>query len=101
VAALAAVGHALWAAPPTIGTTVAIVDASNPAAPNQAAVDASGNLKVNCAAGCSAGSGTGADNADGVAAVGPGLGQSQDLPYVYNGTTWDRLRGDATNGAFV
>jgi hypothetical protein len=101
IAALAALGHGLRAAPPSIGTTVAIVDATNPAAPNQAGVDSSGNLKVNCLVGCSAGSGTGADNADGVAAVGTGLGSSVSYGYVYNGTSWDRLRGDATNGAFV
>lgn len=29
------------------------------------------------------------------------LVQNQTFPMVYNGTTWDRLRGDATNGEFV
>jgi hypothetical protein len=27
--------------------------------------------------------------------------QTYNFPLVFNGTTWDRLRGDATNGAFV
>jgi len=96
-----ALGPALMAAPPVIGTTVAIVDATNPQAPNQAGVDGAGNLKVNCTVGCSAGSGTGADNADGVAAVSTGLGASVSYPYLWNGATWDRQPGSAANGTTV
>jgi hypothetical protein len=92
-----AVGWAI-AASPTITNTVAIVDATNPAAPNQAGVDSSGNLKVNCTTGCSAGSGTGANNADGVASVSTGLGSSVGYGFVYNGTTWDRQTGSASRG---
>jgi hypothetical protein len=98
IAALGLAGHGLRAAPPSIGTTVAIVDATNPAAPNQAGVDASGNLKVNCNVGCAGGSAS--NNADGVA-TSTTLGQTQAYPYVWNGATWDRLYGDKTNGAFV
>ncbi|HUA56958.1 MAG TPA: hypothetical protein VMB81_32540 [Candidatus Sulfotelmatobacter sp.] len=101
VGALALLGHALMAAPPVIGTTVAIVDATNPQAPNQAGVDASGNLKVNCTTGCSAGSGTGANNSDGVAAVSTGLGSSVSYGYLWNGATWDRQPGSAGNGTTV
>jgi hypothetical protein len=101
IAALAAAGHGLLAAPPVIGTTVAIVDATDPAAPKQAGVDTSGNLKVNCIAGCSAGSGTGANNADGVATVSTGLGSSVGYGYLWNGSAWDRQPGSATNGTTV
>jgi hypothetical protein len=92
---------ALRAAPPVISQTVAIVDATNPAAPKQAGVDSSGNLQVNCVTGCSAGSGAGANNADGVAAVGTGLGSSVGYNYVWNGATWDRQPGSATLGTSV
>lgn len=60
-------------------------------------VDASKFLKVNCATGCAGG--TAGNNADAVAAVGTGLGQSQGYSYVFNGTTWDRQPGSAANGA--
>src|SRR5258708_2553814 len=87
------------AAAPVVNETVAIVD---PYAPSQqAGVDAGGNLKVNCISGCSAGSGTGADNADGVAAVATGLGATVGYGYVWNGATWDRQPGSAGNGATV
>ncbi len=45
--------------------------------------------------------GTAANNADGVAAVGTGLGQQQEYPFLWNGATFDRWYGDKTNGAFV
>jgi len=38
--------------------------------------------------------------ADGVSNTALGL-QTYNYPLVFNGTTWDRLRGDLTNGAFV
>lgn len=38
--------------------------------------------------------------ADGVSNTTPGLWAYQ-FPFWFNGTTWDRARGDATNGAFV
>lgn len=62
-------------------------------------LDTSGNVRVNCISGCSAGSGTGANNADGVASVGTGLGSSVSYGYLYNGATWDRQPGSAANGA--
>jgi hypothetical protein len=77
-ACLAGAAVTLRAASPVINQTVAIVDATNPAAPNQAGVDASGNLKVNCAAGCAGSSSiTGSyTNKSGTIAVG---GASQSL----------------------
>jgi hypothetical protein len=56
---------------------------------------------VNCVSGCSAGSGTAANNADSVAPVSTGLGAAQDFPFLYNGSTFDRWYGDKTNGAWV
>jgi hypothetical protein len=97
LAALAA-GWVLAAAP-VVNETVAIVDPYTPS--QQAGVDSSGNLKVNCISGCSAGSGTGADNADGVAAVATGLGATVGYSYVWNGATWDRQPGSAGNGVTV
>jgi len=95
LAALAA-GWVLAAAP-IVNETVAIVD---PYAPSQqAGVDGAGNLKVNCTTGCSAGSGTGANNADAVAPVSTGLGASVGYGYLWNGTSWDRQPGSAGNGA--
>jgi hypothetical protein len=97
-----ATGFPLWipalvsAAPPSIGENVAIVDPYNPQ--KQAGVDSSGNLQVNCIAGCSAGSGTGANNADGVAPVSTGLGSSVGYGFVWNGTGWDRQTGSASLG---
>src|SRR4051812_30536917 len=102
LAAVAALGAGgLVAAPPQFGTNVVIVDATDPAAPKQAGVDTSGNLKINCVAGCSVGSGTGANNADGVAAVGTGLGSSIGYGYLWNGASWDRQPGSVANGATV
>jgi hypothetical protein len=45
--------------------------------------------------------GTGANNADGVAGVSTGLGQNTAYPFLWNGTTFDRWYGDKTNGAWV
>lgn len=46
-------------------------------------------------------SGSAGSNADGVAANSTGILTGQSLTYVFNGTTWDRLRGDTTSGAWV
>lgn len=62
------------------------------------AADGSHNLDVNCAVGCSGG--TFNNNADAVA-TSSSNGQAAAWNYVWNGTTWDRLYGDTTNGAFV
>lgn len=91
----------LRAAPPQWGTNVVIVDASDPALPKQAGVDTSGSLKVNCITGCSAGSGTGASDADNLAPVSTGLGSTVTYPFLFDGTNFDRWRGDSTNGAFA
>lgn len=65
---------------------------------DQLQVDASKFLKVNCATGCAGG--TFNNNADAVATSATN-GQAAAWGYVFNGTTWDRLRGDTTNGAWV
>lgn len=62
------------------------------------AIDKNGNI---CVIGTTTLSGTGANNADAVVSVATGLTPVQGYNFVYNGTTWDRLRGDTTNGAFV
>jgi hypothetical protein len=98
VLAVLAAGWVL-AASPVINETVAIVDPTNPT--KQAGVDGAGNLQVNCVAGCSAGSGTGANNADGVAAVSTGLGSSVGYGFVWNGASWDRQPGSAAAGTTV
>jgi hypothetical protein len=85
------------AASPTVNQTVAIVDPYTPV--QQAGVDVSGNLKVNCTTGC--GAGTSGNNADTQAAVSTGLSQVQDYGYNWNGTTWDRRTGTASNGTYV
>ena len=89
----------VMAASPVVTETVAIVDPSTPS--QQAGVDPGGNLKVNCIAGCSAASATGADNTDGVAAVSTGLGTTVGYGYVWNGASWDRQAGSAANGTMV
>lgn len=43
----------------------------------------------------------GADNADAVAVITNSVQRVAAEGYVYNGTTWDRLRGNATDGALV
>ena len=58
-------------------------------------------VPVTCSSGCSSSAGTGANNADGVAAVSTGLGQNQDYPFLWNGSTFDRWYGDHTNGGWV
>lgn len=65
---------------------------------DQLQVDASKFLKVNCAAGC--GSGTFNNNSDNVATSATN-GQAAAWLYVWDGSAWDRLYGDSTNGAKV
>jgi hypothetical protein len=43
----------------------------------------------------------GGNNADGLAPIPGGLSLFNIFPYVWNGTGWDRLYGDKTNGAWV
>lgn len=62
--------------------------------------DVNGNLKVTGTVTSSL-SGTGANNADNVAAVATGLVPVVNYNYVWDGAAWDRLYGDSTNGAFV
>ena len=59
---------------------------------------ASGNLKVNCAAGCSAGT---TSNASDAVATSSTNGASVGYGYVFNGTTWDRQRGLGNAGSGV
>jgi len=54
----------------------------------------------NCGTGCSSTGGTFNNNADAVANSSTN-GQSASWGYFYNGTTWDRSRGDTTNGQWV
>ena len=87
------------------GTTGTLMFAASVASPTATAgsnwplfEDTSGNLKVNCTTGCAGG--TFNNNADTVS-TSSSNGQAASWPYVWNGTTWDRLYGDKTNGAFV
>ncbi len=63
-------------------------------------VDATHGLPINCITGCS-GAGTGANNADAVAAVSTGLGQNTAYPFLWDGVDFDRWYGDTTNGGWV
>lgn len=83
------------AAFPGTGTAVGFSDGTNMVA---GLVDGSGNIKINCATGC--GSGTFNNNADNVATSSTN-GQAAAWNYVWDGSAWDRLYGDSTNGAFV
>lgn len=62
--------------------------------------DANGNLLIAGTITASL-SGTGANNADNVAAVATGLTPSVAYNYVWDGAAWDRLYGDSTNGLFA
>lgn len=62
--------------------------------------DANGNLLIAGTVTTSL-SGTGANNADNVAAVAAGLVGTASYNYIWDGAAWDRLYGDSTNGAFV
>lgn len=74
---------------------------SGPITANQGTPNAGGALAwpVNCVAGCAGG--TQGNESDAVAGVATGLGQTQDYPYLWNGTTFDRWYGDKTSGAWV
>ena len=63
-----------------------------------AATGTLGNLNVNCQVGCSGGSFN--NNAEGVATSATN-GQAAAWGYFFNGTTWDRARGDTTNGIWA
>jgi len=65
---------------------------------DQLQVDASKFLKINCVAGCAGG--TFNNNADAVATSATN-GQAAAWLYGFNGTTYDRLRADTTNGLWV
>lgn len=65
---------------------------------DQLQVDGSKYLKINCVAGCSAGAFN--NNADAVA-TSTGNGQSAAWMYGFNGSTWDRLRDDASKYLYV
>jgi len=54
----------------------------------------------NCGTGCSSTGGTFNNNSDGVATSATN-GQSAAWLYGFNGTTWDRIRGDTTNGMWA
>lgn len=115
----------------TTPSNTAIVGAYNTSPPTLSTgkyglvqVDSAGNLKVNVAAGGGSGgtsssfdaafpaTGTAIGISDGTnmkswltaLALGDGVNGNNTgavAPWLYNGTTWDRARGDATNGAWV
>lgn len=63
----------------------------------RARIDANSYLDVDCVTGCAGGASTPAD-----AFANPTTaGLSMDFPMLWNGSSWDRLYGDKTNGAFV
>lgn len=61
-------------------------------------VDATHGMPVNCIVGCAGG--TASNGADGVATSSTN-GQTLAYSYLWNGTTWDRAPGNATNGLRV
>jgi hypothetical protein len=63
----------------------------------KAAVSAAGNIAVECKVGCAGGATTPTDTFANPTTA----GLSFDFLALWNGTTWDRWKGDATNGAFV
>jgi len=80
---------------PAVGTAIGAKSGLNMV---NLVADGSNNLQVNCAVGCSGG--TFNNNADGVATSATN-GQAAAWLYGFNGTTWDRLRADTTNGLWV
>jgi len=82
------------AAFPTAGTAIGAKNGTNMV---NLTADASNNLNVNCASGCAGGSSTPADTFSNPTTA----GLQMTFPTVWNGTSWDRLYGDKTNGAFV
>lgn len=81
---------------PLVGTAVGFKDISGNMA--AALLDSNSLLQVNCAAGCSGG--TFNNNSDAVATSATN-GQSAAWLYGFNGTTWDRLRVDASKNLNV
>lgn len=79
---------------PATGTAIGV---KNGASMVNLAADGSSNLLVNCAVGCAGGSSTPSDAFANPTTAGLNLGFSM----VWNGTSWSRLYGDTTNGAFV
>jgi hypothetical protein len=59
--------------------------------------DTTNGLWVNCKTGCAGGSSTPADTFANPTTA----GLQMTFPMLWNGTSWDRLYGDKTNGAFV
>lgn len=91
--------HYAFAAGPPLSTAVSISDPSNNG--NQAAVDSLGTLRF-FAVGAGGGPGIGSNTPsfDG-GAVGNGSMNALSYNYVFNGITWDRLRGTANAGMSV
>ena len=82
---------------PTTGTAIGAYNGGNMV---YVAADSSHNLDVNCVAGCSAGTGTFANNSDAVATSSTN-GQAAAWLYAFNGSTWDRLRDDGGKNLYV
>lgn len=82
------------AAFPASGTAMGAKNAGNMVAVN---ADSSGNLQTDCVIGCAGGSSTPTDAFANPTTAGLNI----NFPMLWNGTTWDRWKGDATNGAFV
>jgi hypothetical protein len=83
------------AAFPGTGTAIGAKNGSNMV---NLTADASSNLDVNCVVGCAGG--TFNNNSDAVATTSTN-GQSASWLYGFNGTTWDRLRVDASKNLEV
>lgn len=84
------------AAFPATGTAAGYVSATGTMTTGN--IDANGQLKVNCATGCSGG--TFNNNADGVATSATN-GQAAAWNYGWNGAAWDRLSSGGNNGDAV
>lgn len=91
--AFAATNLVAWAA---AGHYIGDVVITDPTTPTQrAAVSASGELKVNCTSGCSAGSGS-QSNATSAVATSADNGKTVAWAYGFNGTSWDQLQVDGS-----
>lgn len=80
---------------PATGTAIGVKNGLNMV---NLAADASNNLLVNCASGCAGG--TFSNSTDAVATSATN-GQTAAWLYAFNGTTWDRLRDDASKNLMV
>ena len=80
---------------PSIGTAIGATNGTNMVALK---ADGSNNLNVNCQVGCAGGSFN--NNADAVATSSTN-GQNAAWLYAFNGTSWDRLRDDASKNLDV